>query len=133
MKKKTCPLGQEELFNDLDLGSRVDVLDALLHDRRLAAPERAAERRKLTVDVRGGDRIVVDEHEPPHARTRERLRSKRADAADAEDGNASRLEPRKPRLTDEHRRAAKAFLHQDSPFLQAFPTSSDETGRTSAA
>ena len=114
MKKKTCPLGQEEVLNDLDLSSRVDVLDARLHDRRLAAPDRAVERRKLTIEIRGGDRIVVDEHETPYARACERLRRKRANAADAKDSDTSRLESHKPRLTDEHRRAAKAFLHKNS-------------------
>ena len=98
----------DELLDRRDRAARVDVGDACAQRLDLGHAERGAERLHLAVDVRLGDLVEVDQRQRGDAAARQRLGGPRADAADADDGDVRRADPRIGGVAVEPAQAAEA-------------------------
>ena len=87
-------LFSDEFLDAVHPASRMDPGNALPHRQHLGLAERGVQRMHLAVDVALGDMVEVDQRQPADARARQRLGRPRADAADADDADMRRRQPR---------------------------------------
>ena len=68
----------DEVINDVNHTCRIDLQNTVLHGQHLGLTQRVGDRVQLTVDIRLGHMVHVDQAELPHAAARQTLHSPRA-------------------------------------------------------
>ena len=118
-------LRREPLRTRGDVALGIDREQSLAHRLDLRTSHVRRGRGTLAVDVRGRDRVVVDERDASEPRADQRLGAPAADAADADNEHVRRLEPRRRfRAQKRLRPFEEVIVHccgYDTPILPFVP------------
>ena len=102
------------------LGVRTDVPDFFFHDLCLMTSYGAVEGDALTVDVGEGNRVVINEHQPSHPASGQRLNGMGADAAYPEYCHGGIFKGHKAFLSYKHFCSGKFVYHFTTPAFIRF-------------
>ena len=106
-------LGRKKIIDLCHPAQRIDPANPLAHGRHLGLAKSGIERMGLTVDVRLGNMIEIDQRQMPNAAARERLDHPGPHAANANNTDRRRTQTRKRLVAIEASDTAEAALDID--------------------